>query len=139
MRTRIEALKTAIEIKSAENSVAKEMKSFAAIQYILSKYGFVEFHRMADDGRGDDFIAFKRVGNVLLQQGFQQKARFTLDEKKYYGLGLLFCFMDGDQLVVYDHDKLCNEYREYSDNNQIDYKSRVMPKWARENESTLIL
>lgn len=83
-------------------SVQKESYAFCQIQAVMSKRGWLEYHRLNDDHNGADWVSFHIDGKT---ERFQQKSRFTLSPK-YYGKGLkvmVYSFAD-DSVYMYDHD-----------------------------------
>lgn len=84
------------------NSRQKENYNFQKIAARLADYGFNSI-RLTDDWQGADFIAVHIDGETFLK--VQLKARLCID-KKYLGKGIHIAFLHGEQLYLYDHDKL---------------------------------
>lgn len=113
-------------------SVQKESYAFCQIQAVMSRRGWLEFHRLNDDHNGADWVAFHKDGKT---ERFQQKARFVLDPK-YYGSGLKVVVYDftQDSVYVYDHDEnfdIWSEGREEKEFKNNFLRSRTLPEFAK--------
>lgn len=116
------------------NARAKEMYNFQKVSAKLADYGFTTMW-LNNDWQGADFIAVHVDGVTDLK--VQLKGRLSFD-KKYKGKEIYICFIAGEEIYLYPHDRILQILEsKISDRVWKEKGSWSTPKLTKENKNLL--